>query len=125
MIIHYYDPEKRHATTACGKHSGNPITWPEKQFYATSWEAVDCPECLARKDGYVAPLVDLSQVQTEYDDDTAMTFGKFKGTCLRDVPASYLHWLWTKRPLSDKPLEAYIKKNIPALRREHPDGIWS
>lgn len=26
------------------------------------------------------------------DDDSIMPFGKFKGSRMEDVPASYLHW---------------------------------
>jgi uncharacterized protein (DUF3820 family) len=60
-----------------------------------------------------------------YQDTDRIRFGKHKGLMLQNVPASYLHWLWTQRPLQDPHLEAYIKKNIHALMKEHPDGIWS
>ena len=59
-----------------------------------------------------------------YDDTDLMNFGKHKNERLQDVPASYLHWLWTQRPLSDPRLEAYIRENISALKQEYPDGIW-
>jgi uncharacterized protein (DUF3820 family) len=54
-----------------------------------------------------------------------MPFGKHKGMPMEDVPAVYLHWLWTRRPLSHTKLENYIHNNIPHLRLEHPDGIWT
>lgn len=60
-----------------------------------------------------------------YDDLDLMPFGKYINERLQDVPASYLHYLWTKRPISDRRLEAYIRKNIHALKQEHPDGIWT
>lgn len=60
-----------------------------------------------------------------YTDLDLMNFGKYKNERLQDVPASYLHWLWTQRPISDKRLEAYIRNNLDALKKEHPDGIWS
>jgi len=60
-----------------------------------------------------------------YEDLDLMPFGKHVNLRLQDVPASYFHWLWTQRPLNDKRLEAYIKKNIHALKQEHPDGIWT
>jgi uncharacterized protein (DUF3820 family) len=60
-----------------------------------------------------------------YQDTDRIRFGKYKNMMLQEVPASYLHWLWTKRPLADPHLEAYIKKNIRALAQEHPDGIWT
>jgi uncharacterized protein (DUF3820 family) len=59
-----------------------------------------------------------------YEDTDLMNFGKYKNEMLQDVPASYLHWLWTQRPISDKKLEAYIKNNLRALKQEYPDGIW-
>lgn len=73
------------------------------------------------------PNDDLSKIDTsnEYNDLTPMPFGRYKGELLQDVPASYLHWLWTQRPLSDIRLEAYIKRNINALKQEYPDGIWT
>lgn len=60
-----------------------------------------------------------------YADTDLMNFGKYKNEMLQDVPASYLHWLWSKRPISDRRLQAYIKNNISALKKEYPDGIWS
>ena len=59
-----------------------------------------------------------------YCDTDLMPFGKHAGERLQDVPASYLHYLWTKRPISDARLEHYIKNNITALKEEYPDGIW-
>jgi len=55
-----------------------------------------------------------------------MPFGKHKGEPMQDVPASYLHWLWSNGKQSDKscPVAAYIRENINALKQEHPDGIW-
>ncbi len=60
-----------------------------------------------------------------YTDDTLMPFGKHKGVPLCRLSASYLHWLWTQKPLSDKKLQDYIEDNISALKLEHPDGIWT
>ena len=64
-----------------------------------------------------------------YHDNNKMPFGKYgperADFCLKDVPASYLHWLWTQRPLKDKKLENYIFNNITALKQEYPDGIWT
>ena len=60
-----------------------------------------------------------------YDDRTIMNFGKYKGIALEHIPASYLHWLWTQRPMFDKKLENYIRENIPTLKTEYPDGIWT
>ena len=60
-----------------------------------------------------------------YSDLDLMNFGKHVNQRLQDVPASYLHWLWTQRPLHDQRLEEYIRENLAALKQEHPDGIWS
>jgi hypothetical protein len=63
---------------------------------------------------------------SDEENEQKILLGKYKGTKLDEVPASYLHWLWTKRPITASPsLEQYIKENIPALKKEHPDGIWS
>lgn len=61
---------------------------------------------------------------TPYDDDDLMPFGKYKNERMMDVPASYFHWLWQNRPISDRRIELYIKENLDALKEEHEDGIW-
>ena len=59
-----------------------------------------------------------------------MPFGKHKGTLMQDVPAAYLFWLWTNErdPLHRKvkvdQVADYIWRNMDALKKEHPDGIW-
>jgi hypothetical protein len=64
----------------------------------------------------------------ELEDGDPMPWGKHAGTPLQDVPASYFNWLWRVEPdremrvLSD-PVFAYIKRNLPALRREF-QGEW-
>lgn len=59
-----------------------------------------------------------------YEDTDLINFGKYKNQMLQDVPASYLHWLWSNRPISDKRLEKYIENNLNALKQEYLDGIW-
>jgi len=59
-----------------------------------------------------------------YDDLDPMPFGKHKDVPLQDVPATYLHYLWTNRPISDPRLEAYIKKSLNALKMENRNLIW-
>lgn len=62
-------------------------------------------------------------------DDDKMPFGKYKGVVMADVPATYLHWLWTEGGMKNKvktsDVAQYIAENIDALRQEHKDGIWS
>lgn len=60
-------------------------------------------------------------------DDSPMPFGKYKGEAMSDVPASYLHWLWTNGMNKNftNSVHLYIKENLTVLKQEHPDGIWS
>ena len=63
-------------------------------------------------------------------DEDKMPWGKYRGTPMLKVPASYYHWLWTNErdPMKNKadvdPVANYIKRNMSALQQEHPDGIW-
>jgi len=60
-------------------------------------------------------------------DTDKMPFGKHKDMPMQDVPASYLHWLWTNGKKDDKqcPVADYIRRNLFALKKEMPDAIWS
>lgn len=60
------------------------------------------------------------------DDQSPMPFGKHKGFPMSDVPASYLHWLWTNGKELDFncPVAIYIRENLDTLKKEHPDGEW-
>lgn len=62
----------------------------------------------------------------QLDDLSPMPFGKHRGTPMQDVPADYLHWLWTNGKEHDRRCQVadYIRRNITALQQEHPDGIW-
>lgn len=63
----------------------------------------------------------------ELTDTSPMPFGNYKNQQMQDVPASYLHWLWTSRNMkADKfsPVAAYIRNNLTCLEKEYPDGIW-
>lgn len=62
--------------------------------------------------------------EPSYTDTDKMPFGEHRGKPLSDVPAKYMHWLWTQRPISDIRLQNYIENNLDALKMEHPDGIW-
>jgi len=68
----------------------------------------------------------------ELDDTDPFPFGQYgpKGKdprMMQDVPASYYHYLWTTGLKEDRlsPVAAYVRKNLSALKQEHPDGIWS
>lgn len=60
-------------------------------------------------------------------DTDPMPFGKHKGVPMQDVPASYLHYLWTtglRMETATNPVAKYIVANLAALIKEHPDGVW-
>jgi hypothetical protein len=62
------------------------------------------------------------------EDDDLMPFGKYKGEKMSDVPASYLHWLWTnglKEQVKTAPVADYIFRTMHVLKDEFPDGIWT
>jgi len=68
-----------------------------------------------------------SPKQENLNDTDKMPFGQHRGTLMQDVPASYFHWLWTNGMKDDKhrPVADYIRRNLEALKKEHPDGIWT
>lgn len=56
-----------------------------------------------------------------------MPFGKYKGKPMQEVPAQYLHWLWTNgksNQVRTCPVAHYIYTNLTALKDEYKDGIW-
>lgn len=58
-------------------------------------------------------------------DLSPMPFGKHKGKAMQDVPASYLHYLWTNGLKEESSSVAmYIRQNLNALKQEYSDGIW-
>ena len=58
-------------------------------------------------------------------DFSPMPFGKHKGQPMQDVPASYLHYLWSNG-LSQESSDVanYIRENLNALKQEYTNGIW-
>lgn len=48
------------------------------------------------------------------DDNTVITFGKYKGTKLANVPAWWLIWWYDE----NKPLMNYIRENREGLEKE-------
>jgi uncharacterized protein (DUF3820 family) len=63
-------------------------------------------------------------------DDDIIAFGKYIGTKIGKVPASYLLWLWdnglwdaNKRGARIDPVRLYIIENFHALETECPDRI--
>ena len=70
------------------------------------------------------------KIMKELTDQDKMPFGIHRDKKMEDVPARYLHWLWSKEEggLKDEvetsPVADYIRRNLPALMKEYPDGIW-
>jgi hypothetical protein len=67
-------------------------------------------------------------------DTDPMPFGRYKGQPIGKVPAYYLHWFWSENQIgsahrdpayADSPVMDYIKRNVVALKKEYPNGIWS
>lgn len=54
----------------------------------------------------------------KYTDKTLMTFGKYKGTALANIPASYLLWAREEFDNLSQPLKEYIEENLQALQQE-------
>lgn len=57
-----------------------------------------------------------------FTDKSLIPFGKHKGKCMEDVPASYLLWLWNEN-VSNLDVRAYIQESMSALTLECPDTI--
>ena len=53
------------------------------------------------------PLENVPDLR-EYDDQTLMPFGKYKGTELGKLPESYVNWLYEQENLSDKLLQKWL-----------------
>jgi len=63
-------------------------------------------------------------------DDYVMTFGKYNGHKIGEVPAGYLLWLWDNgmwddhvRGAANDPVRQYIIQHFHALETECPDRI--
>lgn len=50
-------------------------------------------------------------------DESLMTFGKYKGTKMEDVPAKYLIWLHENATVG-KDLRIYLDDNLDVLRKQ-------
>jgi hypothetical protein len=44
---------------------------------------------------------------------------------MQDVPAQYLHWLWTNGLDRKSEVADYIRRNMSSLKQEYHDGVWS
>lgn len=50
-------------------------------------------------------------------DTDKMPFGKYQGTAMANVPASYLLWLYQEGKLNQE-VKAYIEDNMDVLKKE-------
>lgn len=56
------------------------------------------------------------------NDESLMPFGKYKGTSLGEVPASYLLWLYEGADHTvTGPLKDYIKENLDVIKSQIED----
>jgi uncharacterized protein (DUF3820 family) len=63
------------------------------------------------------------KIMNALTDTDKMPFGKWQGTAMQDVPASYLVWLDGQG--CDHPgVRAYIKESWSAIKSECPDHIF-
>lgn len=71
-------------------------------------------------------LKNVPNQSKELQDDDPMPFGKYKGEPMSEVPANYLHWLWSNGKEHDRKCRVadYIRRNLNVLSSEYPDGIW-
>ncbi len=53
-----------------------------------------------------------------YTDETVLTFGKYKGEKLANIPAEYLLWLYDNKKVFKQPLKNYIERNMEVLKKE-------
>lgn len=53
----------------------------------------------------------------QWNDDTIVDFGKYKGKALADVPDAYLIWLYDNNKVYDIGLKIYIRDNYMAMSR--------
>lgn len=73
------------------------------------------------------PSRPVTQLLGALTDLSPMPFGKHRNTPMQDVPASYLHWLYTEGGHGNNKQSKvgdYIRRNIEALKKEYPNGIW-
>lgn len=63
------------------------------------------------------------------EDDSPMPWGMHKGILMKDIPADYFHYLWSKKDglknNHENHVADYIRNHLDRLRKLHPDGIWS
>lgn len=53
-----------------------------------------------------------------YNENTVMTFGRYKNYKLGNVPASHLLWLYNKAAFVPEPLKKYIEQNMEKLKQQ-------
>lgn len=51
------------------------------------------------------------------NENSVMSYGKYEGKQLKDVPADYLLWLYYNDRAS-KEIEEYVERNIEALEKK-------
>ena len=68
-----------------------------------------------------------NEVKEHPDGDYIIKFGKYKGKKLKDIPDSYLLFLWGdegKELYENTPLKKYIRDNLDAIKANINRNRW-
>lgn len=57
------------------------------------------------------------------DDNTLFPFGRYRGTKICNVPATYLIWAYEEVDHLDKDIKAYIEDNMDLLKEEAKKNV--
>jgi len=49
------------------------------------------------------------------DDEYVLTFGKYKGKMLKDIPDDYLYWMHDQKCITHEVIRRYLNDNIGAI----------
>ena len=87
-------------------------------------------DCLVHRQPELSPMAAVAvwnERANKLEDDSLMPLGCHKGKQMSEVPASYLFWLWQDcdHKNQSSQISDYIRRNLDALKKEFPDGIWS
>ena len=115
-----------HAAQVAKRHMQRAESDAEYERWKDAFERAERDREAARRKASRASI--HTKPVTELDDADPMPWGKHAGTPMQDVPASWFNWLWRVEPdrelrVLNDPVFDYIKRNLPALRREF-QGEW-
>jgi hypothetical protein len=81
---------------------------------------------MARQYNLKPPPIADTPLPDDLNDESPFPFGKHKGEPMKDVPGSYLGWVWNtfEHKKHNSPLFRYIVKNIENIESDAPDMIF-